>query len=682
VIQARRDIIERCLYGVDINPMAVEMAKLSLWLVSMDPHRPFTFLDDRLITGDSLLGITSLDQLEVMHLDAAKGRALHDRAMLDFTAGVRTLITDVADQRRKLAGMPGDDLIELDAKRHVLDEIREKTDRARLFADLTVGATLAHAGRGERAQRDAAIAAAYHARLVNDGALDADERARDQAARWLATDQPEAGFDRHPLHWPLEFPEVFERGGFDAIIGNPPFLGGPKLAPTLGSSYREYLLQAVSAVRGTNIDIIAYFVVRIHDLLALYGQAGFIATNTLAQGDTRAAGLVVIVDRGIEIRQAIKSERWPSRSAVLEYCAVWTSRDSLQGDAQRTADGLVVPSITASLERSGRARGEPHRLSGNRHLSYLGHHVNGMGFVLSVQQAEELLVTSSRNKEVVFPYLNGEDVNSRPHTDSRRYIINFRDWDLATCEKYAQCIDIVRALVKPEREKRNRASHRRFWWRYADYRRGLEEAIAPLDMVIVITLVSKVVMPVIVPTGQVFAHKLGVFATDDRAMLALLSSAPHYWWAISRSSTMKADLNYSPTDVFETLARPVATPEMRALGERLDSYRRDLMLARQASLTQTYNLVHDPRCSDQDIAGLRDIHRKIDEAVVQAYGWEDLLVSGLGHGFHETRQGVRYTVGPVVRQEILDRLLELNHERYVAEQRAKAGGPVEQKGLF
>jgi hypothetical protein len=305
-----------------------------------------------------------------------------------------------------------------------------------------------------------------------------------------------------------------------------------------------------------------------------------------------------------------------------------------------------------------------------------------MGFVLSVQQAEELLVTSSRNKEVVFPYLNGEDVNSRPHTDSRRYIINFRDWDLATCEKYAQCIDIVRALVKPEREKRNRASHRRFWWRYADYRRGLEEAIAPLDMVIVITLVSKVVMPVIVPTGQVFAHKLGVFATDDRAMLALLSSAPHYWWAISRSSTMKADLNYSPTDVFETLARPVATPEMRALGERLDSYRRDLMLARQASLTQTYNLVHDPRCSDQDIAGLRDIHRKIDEAVVQAYGWEDLLVSGLGHGFHETRQGVRYTVGPVVRQEILDRLLELNHERYVAEQRAKAGGPVEQKGLF
>ena len=78
VIEARRQIIEHCLYGVDINPMAVEMAKLSLWLVSMDPQRPFTFLDDRLVAGDSLLGITSLEQLEYMHLDPKAGRELHE----------------------------------------------------------------------------------------------------------------------------------------------------------------------------------------------------------------------------------------------------------------------------------------------------------------------------------------------------------------------------------------------------------------------------------------------------------------------------------------------------------------------------------------------------------------------------------------------------------------------------
>ena len=94
------------------------------------------------------------------------------------------------------------------------------------------------------------------------------------------------------------------------------------------------------------------------------------------------------------------------------------------------------------------------------------------------------------------------------------------------------------------------------------------------------------------------------------------------------------------------------------------------MLARQAGLTATYNLVHGQRCTDADIGELREIHRAIDEAVVRAYGWDDLLAGGLDHGFHETRQGVRYTIGPVVRQEILDRLLELNHERYAAEVKA------------
>ena len=94
------------------------------------------------------------------------------------------------------------------------------------------------------------------------------------------------------------------------------------------------------------------------------------------------------------------------------------------------------------------------------------------------------------------------------------------------------------------------------------------------------------------------------------------------------------------------------------------------MLSRGAGLTATYNLVHDPKCADADIAELRDIHLAIDEAVVRAYGWTDLLDSGLDHGFHDTRQGTRYTIGPVVRQEVLDRLLELNHARYAAEVKA------------
>jgi len=132
---------------------------------------------------------------------------------------------------------------------------------------------------------------------------------------------------------------------------------------------------------------------------------------------------------------------------------------------------------------------------------------------------------------------------------------------------------------------------------------------------------------------------------------------------------MKADLNYSPSDVFETLVRPEMTEQLRVLGHRLHAYRQCLMLDRQTGLTATYNMVHDRANHGRDITELRRIHVAIDEEVARAYGWEDL---DLAHDFYHTRQGIRFTVGPLARQEILDRLLELNHERYAAEQQAAA----------
>jgi hypothetical protein len=105
---------------------------------------------------------------------------------------------------------------------------------------------------------------------------------------------------------------------------------------------------------------------------------------------------------------------------------------------------------------------------------------------------------------------------------------------------------------------------------------------------------------------------------------------------------------------------------MRTLGDRLDSRRREIMLARNSGLTKTYNLVFDPSVTDPDIAELREIHLLIDEATVRAYGWDDLL-DQLDHGFHPAGTYTRYTIGPAAQREILDRLLELNHARYADE---------------
>ena len=116
--------------------------------------------------------------------------------------------------------------------------------------------------------------------------------------------------------------------------------------------------------------------------------------------------------------------------------------------------------------------------------------------------------------------------------------------------------------------------------------------------------------------------------------------------------------------MFLTLPRPQPTPELEALGRQLDATRRDLMLSRAWGLTKTYNRVHDPDNHEPAIQELRDIHVAIDEAVMRAYGWDDLDLK-IGH--HPTKIGIRWTVSKEARFELLDRLLEENHRRYALE---------------
>ena len=680
VIEARRLIIEHCLYGVDINPLAVEMAKLSLWRVSMLPA-PFTFVEDKLACGDSLLGITDLQQLEWMHLDPRRGRALHENRPWAFNRSARKIADEILGLREQVSWL-SDSSEDYAIKRKLLADARDRGSHASKLANLVTAAGLAYAAHGRR-KYDPNMISADLARIAATRPNEGWERVTKQAWEWLNIDRVPGSFSRTPVHWPLVFPEVFlEKGGFDAIIGNPPFLGGTRITAPLGIAYREYLISATArGVRaGGRCDLVAYFVLRAHALLNTEGQAGLVATNTLAQGDTREVGLDQLVASGVTIRRAIKSAPWPSRSAALEYCAVWTSRMPVASDSERLVDGIGVTAITSSLNAESRIKGNPRPLLANNAISFEGSKITGMGFVMPASHAHRLIEQEQRNTEVLFPYLVGEDVNSRPDCSASRWIINFHDWTEERAKTYESVFQIIEKTVKPERQRRRadgsyvlRRPLPQRYWQYADKRPAMIRATVGLKRLIVLTKTSKVVMPVIVPTGQVFAHKLCVFATDDLAMLALLSSAPHHWWAIERSSTLETRTNYAPSDAFNTFPQPQSTDELRRLGGRLDTHRHALMMNRQAGLTMTYNLVHDVRNTDADIAELREIHRQIDWAVAHAYGWDDL---NLDHGFCETRQGIRYTVGPAARQEIMDRLLELNHARYAAE---VAGGLQDNK---
>ncbi|MGW3314386.1 Eco57I restriction-modification methylase domain-containing protein [Streptomyces fungicidicus] len=699
VTEARREIIEHCLYGADVNPMAVEMAKLSLWLVSMDPSRPFTFLDDRLVAGDSLLGVSSMEQLQGLHLRP-------ERQTDEWTGKARAVVEELTRERLAITAIKGVDLEALRRKRERLALVNEHAKRLRMVGDLLAGAALGTcaSGRvpwyepegGERL-RDlfpyaAQLAAAVVAEGVEDDA-DVVRVAEETAREWLAAELPDDGLERTPLHWPLSFPEVFTgRGGFDAILGNPPFLGGQKLTGAMGEAYREYLVSYLAGGKRGSADLVAYFELRAHALLNGNGQTGLIATNTLAQGDTREVGLDQLERNGVTIRRAVKSAEWPSRSANLEYCAVWTSKQRLGEGVQcvlgAEPNEIVLNKISTSLNPGTRVSSWAAPLMKNAGLSFQGTIVLGLGFTLPERRARAWIAEDQRYVEVLFPYINGKDVNNHPEHATDRWVINFHDWERERAEGYPRAFEVIEREVRPERQRTKpdgsyvlRKPLPQKYWHYAEKRPALVKALAPLDRCIVITRHSKSVMPVLMSTGAVFSEATVVFAADDSAFLAVLSSAPHYWWAIDRAGTIRDDLRYAPSDVFDPLVRPAPTGRLRSAGARLDTYRHDLMLRRNIGLTDTYNLVHDGACQDDDIIELRRIHKEVDKATIEAYGWHDLLDETgatepadpthervpLDHGIHDTDQGPRYTIGLLARTEIIDRLRQLNHQAYADE---------------
>ena len=132
---------------------------------------------------------------------------------------------------------------------------------------------------------------------------------------------------------------------------------------------------------------------------------------------------------------------------------------------------------------------------------------------------------------------------------------------------------------------------------------------------------------------------------------------------------MRADLRYTPSDVYETFPRPepqagVKWERVAAAGVALNDHRSDLMVHRGLGLTKIYILVHNPDDRDPAILHLRFLHTELDNVVRDAYGWSDLE---LDHHHWETPQGTRFTVSPAAKDELLDRLLELNHQRYAEE---------------
>ena len=703
VTAARRLVAQRCLYGVDRNPVAVDLAKLSLWLATLAKDESFTFLDHALRQGDSLVGL-SRRQIAAFHW---KADAPDFQPGFEAVQGAEHLARAGTLRRRIRDAGPTVTDREL---RDLWDEARFEADNVRLLGDLTLAAFF-EGGKPKHREE--------HRRRFAD-AVPRGEMA--QYRNWLAVrrggDPPLA-----PFHWEIEFQEVFEREnpGFDAVVGNPPFAGKNTVAAANPAGYPDWL-KAVHSESHGNADLVAHFFRRALTLVRDGGTFGLIATNTIAQGDTRSTGLRWICTNGGEIYRASRRVKWPGQAAVV-VSVVHVHRGPFPEFflGPRLLDGTETDRITAFLFHRG-GHEDPQRLAANARKSFQGSIVLGMGFTFDDTDTKGVaspladmrrLALDPRNREAIFPYIGGEEVNTSPTHEHHRFVINFRDYPLRredlgrswakaadaqrrewlrhgvvpldypepVAADWTELLSIVEDRVKPERRHKNDGPAKEKWWQFLRPRTELYATIAALQRVLANSQVGQHAAFAMLSSDKVYAHTLNVFPFDTYAALCILQSRPHETWARFFASSLEDRLRYTPSDCFETFPFPDAwetRADLESTGERYHDFRADLMVRRGEGLTRTYNRFHDPNETESDIATLRRLHADMDRAVLDAYGWPDIPTAYeflLDYEIDEDEWGARkkpyrYRWPDDIRDEVLARLLELNADRAAEEARA------------
>ena len=617
-IFARRLVAQRCLYGVDRNPKAVDLAKLSLWLITLAKDHPLTFLDHALRHGDSLVGL-SKPQIRAFHW---KGKAPTFQAGFEALRGQEHL-DRANDLRRRIRD--ADDTVSDWERRAWWREAQDETDAVRMLGDLVLAAFF---------EESKAKAREAHRKKFATAVLNGDT---EQYKGWLTelrgSDPPLA-----PFHWQIEFPEVFDRPnpGFDAIVGNPPFLGGRNITKTQGSSYSMWLRTLNEGSSG-GADLVAHFFRRAFDLIRSAGTFGLIATNTIAQGDTRASGLRwICVNDGI-IYSARRRVQWPGQAAVV-VSVVHVVKDQFIGNL--FLDNKDVDKITAFLFHRG-GHNDPESLIQNKGLSFQGTIALGMGFTFddtdtkgvasSLADMEQLIIHDPDNLDAIEPYIGGKELNNSPTHSHHRFIINLGETGKSDCRRrWPELMRIVDLKVRPERITKDPKKYPRMvheYWKYWNPRLELYNRIDGLTRILAICRVSQYMTFAFLPTGMVYADSLVLFPFATFPAFSVLQARTHELWSRFSASSMKDDLRYTPSDCFETFPFPenwANRANFGAVGKEYYEFRAALMVRNDEGMTKTYNRFHDPYETDPEIAELRRLHAAMDQAVLDAYGWTDI----------------------------------------------------------
>lgn len=693
---AIRAVIRECIYGVDLNPLAVELCKVALWLEAHSPGEPLNFLDHHIKCGNAIVGFVRREELERGVPDEAfvnlpgddkdvaayfrrknkDERAAKSQTTLNLAPELQAQLDAILARWREISGLSEQNPAEIEAKKRRYEQFASGPDAWHLAQLAAIPIAQFYTPKAVATKAHLLTEEAFRDYLAGKAAPRADALA---AARSLAE-------RKRFFHWFLQFPDIIARGGFDCILGNPPYLGGQALSGTYGHAFCGYVKWEF-APTGLS-DLVVFFLRRIHTLLRPGGFTGFITTNSIKDGDVRKDGLEQVIAAGGSINFAVRGVKWPGRanlvvSLVSIYRGLWKGG--------RILDGQSVETINAYFENSQDA-GPPELLPENADRVLQGAIFLGDGFLLTHEEADQLRAANPRNGEVIFSLINGQEINNQPDQKPGRSIINFRIWPIERAQQYPEPFSIIESSVKPERAKNNRAVYRDKWWQYAEPRPKLIRTLEGTTRCFCAARVTKYLNFSASPTNYVVTDTIYTFTTDRWDLYAVVQSTIHEVWARKYSGALETRLRYSPSDCFETFAFPggqwqTANPQLAEIGERYHEHRRTLLLRLWLGLTDIYNLFHDrdltptevarvskkPSEADSGYAGilqLRSLHRQLDEAVLAAYGWTGQVA--LGHDFQEVEtlpenDRVRYTISSSARKELLSRLLALNHQRSAEE---------------
>ena len=650
--------------------MAVELAKLSLWLATMQLGQPLSFLDHHLKQGNSLQD-ARLEEIEALLKQDDFSRPTTKSALAEakgqymLVQQVRPIQQKIGEANTLLQKIAGQIVTRAeDIHQQELDykEVEQILKPYKRIGDLIVAQKM---GLKIPIAEYQSLAKAYEDKSI----------LTETQARWHTSVKNILNNER-PLHWELEFPIVFwneKQKGFNSIVGNPPFLGGSRISTQLGDKILSYLKVAYTETRKTT-DLCAYFFRQAFTLLSPLGFMGFVATNTIGQGDSRETGLAVITQQRGTIVYADRYIEWKGE-ATIEVNLISITKNKLPNNI--LLDGQMVPFISSFLDTLPDA--QPKKLAQNNNNVLVGAVVLGKGFWLSPLEAKQSIQANPRNAECLYWFLSGQELNSSPTQSPDRYVICFHDWPIEKAKEYPELFKILKEKVKPQRENAKVKRYREKWWIFAEFYLRNEKIRARLgERLLTRATVSDTHALVFVSSRFIFSNKCILFPFDDEYHFSLLQSIVHELWVRRFSSTMRTDVNYSPSDCFANFPFPQSPTKSLKLvtdlaGKAFYGCRQDIMRQRQIGLTKTYNFFNATACQDQDILYMRKLASDMDYSVLACYGWDDI---DLKYNFYPNdRKKIRFMPSPAAQREIFTRLIALNQE--IAAQEAAQGLVVE-----